>query len=82
MRIVVPRDAPAWARSLVREIEQARRRPFDAPARLPGYAVADLPDAADWPRGLIYVPDEAGGAAVAFSDGTHWRRVTDRAVVS
>lgn len=31
---------------------------------------------------MIYVPDEAGGAVMAFSDGTDWRRVTDRAVIS
>lgn len=31
---------------------------------------------------IIYVDDEAGGAVLAFSDGTNWRRVTDRAVVS
>jgi len=31
---------------------------------------------------LLYVTDEAGGAVMAFSDGTNWRRVTDRAVVS
>lgn len=31
---------------------------------------------------LIYVSDEAGGATPAFADGTNWRRVADRAVVS
>jgi hypothetical protein len=31
---------------------------------------------------MIYVIDESGGAVPAFSDGTAWRRVTDRAVVS
>ncbi|MFQ5444503.1 MAG: hypothetical protein ACE5EK_07795 [Nitrospinales bacterium] len=31
---------------------------------------------------LIYVSDETGGAVPAFSDGTNWRRITDRAVVS
>jgi hypothetical protein len=43
--------------------------------------VATLPDAGGDFR-LIYVSDEAGGAVVAFNDGTNWRRVTDRAVVS
>ncbi|WP_114954316.1 hypothetical protein [Sphingosinicella terrae] len=82
MRIIIPRDAPTWASSLVREIEQQMRRPADAPVRLPSFTLADLPAAADWPQGLIHVPDEAGGPVVAFSDGTNWRRVTDRAVVS
>lgn len=30
----------------------------------------------------VYVNDETGGAVPAFWDGTNWRRVTDRAVVS
>lgn len=49
--------------------------------RLESYTVATLPSAEEAGR-LIYVTDEAGGAAPAFSDGTDWRRVTDRAVVS
>lgn len=44
-------------------------------------AKADLPNPS--PAGCwIYVTDEAGGAVPAFSDGTNWRRCTDRAVVS
>lgn len=45
------------------------------------YAVADLPSATT-PGRMIYVSDETGGATLAFSDGTNWRRVQDRAVVS
>lgn len=30
---------------------------------------------------LIYVSDAAGGAVIAFSDGSNWRRVTDRNLV-
>lgn len=46
------------------------------------YTVATVPSAATYPRGIIYVSNEAGGATIAFSDGTDWRRVQDRAVVS
>jgi hypothetical protein len=46
------------------------------------YTVATLPAAATYPRGVIYVSNETGGATLAFSDGTNWRRVQDRAVVS
>lgn len=46
------------------------------------YTVATVPVAATYPRAMIYVSNEAGGAVVAFSDGTNWRRVTDRAVIS
>lgn len=49
---------------------------------LPAYAVADLPDATAYPYHLVYVTDETGGAQPAASDGTNWRRLTDRAIVS
>ena len=49
---------------------------------LKGYTVATLPSAADNTRAQIYVSDETGGATLAFSDGTNWRRVQDRVVVS
>lgn len=52
-----------------------------AQVNLKSFAVATLPSAGT-AGGLIYVSDETGGAVVAFSDGTDWRRVTDRAVVS
>ena len=45
------------------------------------YKVDGLPSAAQ-PGQMIYVSDETGGAVMAFSDGTNWRRITDRAVVS
>jgi len=31
---------------------------------------------------MIFVSDEVGGAVMAFYDGTNWRRITDRAVIS
>jgi hypothetical protein len=31
---------------------------------------------------MAFVSNESGGPVPAFSDGTAWRRVTDRAVVS
>jgi hypothetical protein len=49
--------------------------------QLASYTVATLPSAAT-AGGIIYVSDETGGAVPAFSDGTNWRRVTDRTVVS
>lgn len=32
--------------------------------------------------GMIFVTDDVGGSIVAFSDGTNWRRMTDRAIIS
>lgn len=49
--------------------------------RLTSYVVADIP-AATTSIGLIFVSDETGGAVPAFSDGTNWRRCTDRNIVS
>ena len=48
---------------------------------LPDYTVATVPDATTG-YGVIMVTDETGGAVVAFSDLTDWRRVTDRGIIS
>jgi hypothetical protein len=46
-------------------------------------AKAALPSASITGAGaMLMVTDEAGGPVIAFSDGTAWRRVTDRAVVA
>jgi hypothetical protein len=56
---------------------------FTRPPMVPGYTVAGAPGASTYGAGsMIYVSDEAGGAVLAFSDGSDWRRVTDRAVIS
>ena len=31
---------------------------------------------------MVFVSDEAGGATMAFYDGSDWRRIQDRAVIS
>ena len=55
----------------------------EVPFQLPSYTVATLPNAATPGEGsIIYVTDETGGAIPAFSDGTNWRRLTDRGIVS
>ncbi len=48
--------------------------------QLPIYTVATVP--VQKTGSLIFVSDETGGAVPAFSDGTNWRRVTDRIIVS
>lgn len=56
---------------------------FDKAPKLPSFTVAGVPSATTYGAGsVIYVSNESGGGCVAFSDGTNWRRVTDRAVVS
>lgn len=53
---------------------------FSGIVNLGSYTVATLPTGAA--AGMIYVSDETGGATLAFNDGTNWRRVQDRAIVS
>ena len=48
---------------------------------LPSYTVSTLPSANPAAQ-MVFVSDESGGAVIAFSDGTNWRRVTDRAIVT
>lgn len=49
--------------------------------KLPSSTVINLPVGA--PAGsMVYVPDASGGSIPAFSDGTDWRRVDTRAVVT
>lgn len=54
---------------------------FSAPPVVPTYTVAGVPSAS--PAGqMAFISDETGGAVLAFSDATNWRRVTDRAVIA
>lgn len=55
------------------------------PYYLPGiksYTVATVPTAITSKRYIIFVSDETGGATIAFNDGTNWRRVADRTIIS
>jgi hypothetical protein len=50
---------------------------------LPSFTVAELGNIGTNPAGqMVFCVNESGGAVPAFSDGTNWRRVTDRAVIS
>lgn len=47
------------------------------------YTVGTVPSASSHGAGTtIYVSNESGGGTVCFSDGTNWRRLSDRAVIS
>jgi hypothetical protein len=78
-------SAPDWARRYADDVSQEMaemRATFRKPLRLPPYVVANLPAVGPSIYSLIFVTNESGGAVPAFSDGTNWRRVTDRAIVS
>ena len=87
MKLPIPSLSIEYLRNLNRKLEQIIIRLDNEHAKKTGgvvyvdsFTVATVPDATA--AGLIYVSDETGGAVLAFSDGTNWRRVTDRAVVS
>ena len=52
------------------------------PVEFPQYTVSGVPDATAYTGHMVYVSNETGGPVMAFSDGTNWRRITDRAVIS
>lgn len=91
------REIYEWQSEVVRllqaELDQIGRyyNRADSPTLLPEATVADLTGSN--PRfkpsrpvsggcRMVYCVDESGGAVPAFSDGSDWRRVTDRAVVT
>lgn len=81
--VTVPRDAPPWAQAFADEVtRELRARARGFPVVLAPFPKADLPDPARWANSWIYVTDDAGGPVPAFSDGTSWRRGTDRNVIS
>ena len=49
---------------------------------MPVYTVATVPDATAYAYCWIFVSNETGGATMAFSDGSNWKRVSDLATVS
>jgi len=56
---------------------------LDGVRKFRSYTVGTVPSASAKGAGYsIYVSNETGGAIPAFSDGTSWRRCTDRAVIS
>ena len=55
---------------------------FAAPLKLASYTVATVPSVSANSGAIVYVSNESGGATPAFSDGTNWRRVHDRAIIS
>ena len=78
-----PTGIQQWARQLSQQVERMLNGIVAdinaSPVR--AYTVATLPSPTETKR-VILVLDETGGAVLAFNDGTDWRRVTDRAVVS
>lgn len=70
--------------------EILRERVGEGPFLIQGYDKNSLPDATEWGSisptdpftSIIFVWNETGGETLAYSDGTDWRRVSDRAIVT
>jgi hypothetical protein len=54
----------------------------DAPMKLVSKTVTQLGSLVSSVGAMVFCTDETGGAIPAFYDGTNWRRVSDRAIVS
>ena len=55
---------------------------FSGPLKLASFTLATVPAASSGPQGLIYISNLTGGAEPCFSDGTKWRRCSDRTVAN
>lgn len=77
-----PQGSPLWLVRAMSDLTLWVQGLFRGPQRLTSYTVLGVPDATVLLGSQIYVNNESGGAVPAFSDGTNWRRVTDRAIVS
>lgn len=90
----VKSDIPS---SFLRWFQQIFDRVGTGPFKIQGYNKADLASVVTNPlapnrwgftstedsfSSIIYVTDDVDGATLAFSDGTNWLRVSDRAVIS
>ena len=70
---IVPSDFREWYRFFQECLVEANT--------VKEYTVSTLPSASGTRR-LAFVSNETGGYVLAFSDGTNWRRCTDRAIVA
>jgi hypothetical protein len=80
LHLKVSGDGTSWTEALVVDTATAASH-LGGVLGLKTCLKSALPSAAT-AGALVYVSDEAGGPVVAFADGTTWRRVTDRAIVS
>lgn len=80
----------ATTHAIQEHLQDIDERVGEGPFLLQGYSVGALPDATKWGSSaaatafssLIFIYNETGGATLAFSNGTNWLRVQDRAIVS
>ena len=83
LHLKVSPDGAAWSDAVVVSSGSSSRVSVDGAVRVKSVAKASLPSASAQGAGsILFVPDDVGGATLAFSDGSSWRRVADLAVIS
>lgn len=75
-------DVELWIKQVYDNLSGINDTKSYTVAELADISAADFDPADTGRAAFIYVSDESGGAQMAFSDGTDWRRFTDRAIVS
>lgn len=80
--IEAPLGSPPFVVELVRRVNAELLNRSQLPVKMPSCTVATLPDPVRFKDCWIKVSDETGGDTAAESDGTNWRRMQDRAIVS
>lgn len=75
-------DALDYLTMLTQQVHDLIASGTNALASLATHSVSDLPSTIAAAPALIYVWDASGGGIPCFSDGTNWRRVDTRAIVS
>lgn len=83
LHLKVSPDGAAWSDAVVIAAGSGPRLAVAGAVQVLSTAKAALPTAASQGAGaILFVPDDVGGATLAYCDGSSWRRVADRAVVS
>ena len=83
LHLKVSADASTWSEALILSSGAGARATVDGALRVKSFAKAALPAAGGQGAGaIVFVSDDAGGATLAFSDGSTWRRVADLAAIS
>jgi hypothetical protein len=83
LHLKVSADGASWSDALVVSSGAGSRVAVDGALKVKSFLKAGLPAASGQGAGaIVFVSDEIGGATLAFSDGSSWRRCADLAVVS
>jgi len=64
------------------DVTTKRGMAYVVPPEVPSATVAESASISPRAGAQLFITNETGGAVLAFGDGTNWRRVTDRAIVS